>query len=393
MVSEIYVTRAALPSVEEYLEEIRSLFSSHMITNMGEKYHRLTLAMEKMLGVDDIILLTNGHMSLELALQAMQLKGEVITTPFTFASTTHAIIRSGLTPVFCDIREDNYTLDADKIEELITERTCAILPVHVYGNICDIEKIQAIAKKHSLKVIYDAAHSFGVSYKGRGIGSYGDASIFSFHATKVFTTIEGGAVAVRDRELGQEFRLMSNFGIVDEEDVAATGSNAKMNEFEAAMGLCNLRHFEDNRKAREDVWMQYLNDLSGIPGIVLPTLPKDTVYNYSYFPIRVIESRYGESRDELAVRMRKESIYPRRYFYPLTSDFSCYQGKFDSNLTPIAKQAAREILTLPLYPGLEREQAERICRIVTSPPACVRQGWPVPAEVHAPGSRKRSEVN
>ena len=364
MDSEIYVTRAALPTVDEYVEEIRSLFSTHMITNMGEKYHRLTLAMEKVLGVDDIILLSNGHMSLELALQAMQLKGEVITTPFTFASTTHAIIRSGLTPVFCDIREDSYTLDADKIEELITERTCAILPVHVYGNVCDIEKIQAIAKKHSLKVIYDAAHSFGVSYRGRGIGSFGDASIFSFHATKVFTTIEGGAVAVRDRKLGQEIRLMSNFGIVDEEDVAATGSNAKMNEFEAAMGLCNLRHFEDNRKAREGVWMQYLNDLAGIPGIVLPTLPKDTVYNYSYFPIRVIESRYGESRDELAVRMRQESIYPRRYFYPLTSDFSCYQGKFDSNLTPIAKRAAREILTLPLYPGLEREQAERICTII-----------------------------
>ena len=364
MDSEIYVTRAALPTVEEYVEEIRSLFSTHMITNMGEKYHRLTLAMEKVLGVDDIILLSNGHMSLELALQAMQLKGEVITTPFTFASTTHAIIRSGLTPVFCDIREDNYTLDADKIEELITERTCAILPVHVYGNVCDIEKIQAIAKKHGLKVIYDAAHSFGVSYRGRGIGSFGDASIFSFHATKVFTTIEGGAVAVRDRKLGQEIRLMSNFGILDEEDVAATGSNAKMNEFEAAMGLCNLRHFEDNRKAREDVWMQYLNDLAGIPGIVLPTLPKDTVYNYSYFPIRVIESRYGESRDELAVRMRQESIYPRRYFYPLTSDFSCYQGKFDSNLTPIAKRAAREILTLPLYPGLEREQAELICTII-----------------------------
>jgi dTDP-4-amino-4,6-dideoxygalactose transaminase len=254
--SEIYVTRAALPSVEEYIEEIRSLFSSHMITNMGEKYHRLTLAMEKVLGVEDLILLSNGHLSLELALQAMQLEGEVITTPYTFASTTHAIVRSGLTPVFCDIREDSYTMDADKIEELITDRTCAILPVHVYGNVCDIEKIEAIAKKHGLKVIYDAAHSFGVSYKGRGIGSYGDASIFSFHATKVFTTIEGGAVAARDRNVGQTVRLLSNFGIADEDNVDAAGTNAKMNEFEAAMGLCNLRHFEDDRKARQEVWMQ-----------------------------------------------------------------------------------------------------------------------------------------
>ena len=374
MNSEIYVTRAALPSAEEYMEEIRSLFSTHMITNMGEKYHRLTLAMEKVLGTENLILLSNGHMSLELVLQAMQLEGEVITTPFTFASTTHAIVRSGLTPVFCDIREDNYTIDSDRIEDLITDRTCAILPVHVYGNVCDVEKIEAIAVKHGLKVIYDAAHSFGVSYKGQGIGTYGDASIYSFHATKVFTTIEGGAVAVRDRKVGQAIRLLSNFGIAGEEDVAAVGTNAKLNEFEAAMGLCNLRHFEDIRKAREQVYMQYLDGLSGIPGIVLPTLPKDTVYNYAYFPIRVIESEYGQSRDELAARMRRESIYPRRYFYPLTSDFSCYRGKFDSDRTPVAKRAAREILTLPLYPGLEKEQAEHICSIIINKNHDIRRG-------------------
>ena len=200
------------------------------------------------------------------------MKGEVITTPFTFASTTHAIVRNGLTPVFCDIREDNYTMDADRIEELITDRTCAILPVHVYGNVCDVEKIGAVAQKHDLKVIYDAAHSFGVSYKGKGIGNYGDASIFSFHATKVFTSIEGGAVAVRDRKLGQAIKYLSNFGITGEDDIAAPGTNAKMNEFEAAMGLCNLRHFEENRRARAQVWMQYQDMLSGIPGIVLPTV-------------------------------------------------------------------------------------------------------------------------
>jgi dTDP-4-amino-4,6-dideoxygalactose transaminase len=345
-----------------------------MITNMGEKHHRLTLAMEKVLGVDNLILLSNGHMSLELVLQAMQLKGEVITTPFTFASTTHAIVRNGLTPVFCDIREDDYTIDADKIEELITDKTCAILPVHVYGNVCDVEKIQAIAEKYGLKVIYDAAHSFGVTYRGQGIGSYGDASIFSFHATKVFTTIEGGAVAVRDPGLGQTIRLLSNFGIADEDDVAATGTNAKMNEFEAAMGLCNLRHFEECRKAREQVFMQYMNALSGTRGIVIPTLSKDAVHNYSYFPIRVIEREYGQSRDELAGRMRQESIYPRRYFYPLTSDFDCYQGKYDSGLTPIARQAAREILTLPLYPGPEREQVERICSIIINRNNDIRRG-------------------
>lgn len=364
MNTEIYVTRAALPAMEEYIEEIRSLFSTHRITNMGEKYHRLTLAIGKVLNIDNPILLSNGHMSLELSLQALQMKGEVITTPFTFASTTHAIVRNGLTPVFCDIREDNYTMDADRIEELITDRTCAILPVHVYGNVCDVEKIGAVAQKHDLKVIYDAAHSFGVSYKGKGIGNYGDASIFSFHATKVFTSIEGGAVAVRDRKLGQAIKYLSNFGITGEDDIAAPGTNAKMNEFEAAMGLCNLRHFEDNRRARAQVWMQYQDLLSGIPGIVLPTVPEDTVYNFAYFPIRVIETRYGENRDELAVRMRQESIYPRRYFYPLTSDYRCYRDKYDSGCTPIARRTAREILTLPLYPGLEREQVERICTII-----------------------------
>ena len=364
MNTEIYVTRAALPAMEEYIEEIRSLFSTHRITNMGEKYHRLTLAIGKVLNIDNPILLSNGHMSLELSLQALQMKGEVITTPFTFASTTHAIVRNGLTPVFCDIREDNYTMDADRIEELITDRTCAILPVHVYGNVCDVEKIGAIAQKHDLKVIYDAAHSFGVSYKGKGIGNYGDASIFSFHATKVFTSIEGGAVAVRDRKLGQAIKYLSNFGITGEDDIAAPGTNAKMNEFEAAMGLCNLRHFEDNRRARAQVWMQYQDMLSGIPGIVLPTVPEDTVYNFAYFPIRVIETRYGENRDELAVRMRQESIYPRRYFYPLTSDYRCYRDKYDSGCTPIARRTTREILTLPLYPGLEREQVERICTII-----------------------------
>ena len=361
---DIYVTKASMPSFEEYAAEIRSLFSSCRITNMGEKYSRLASGLRDFLGVENLVLLANGHLSLELCLQAMELQGEVITTPFTFSSTTHAIVRSGLTPVFCDIRENDYTIDPGLIEGLITEKTSAILPVHVYGNVCDTERIEEIARAHGLKVIYDAAHSFGVSYKGKGIGNYGDAAIFSFHATKVFNTIEGGAVAVRDPELRKRIYRLSNFGILGEEEVAAVGTNAKMNEFEAAMGLCNLRHFEENRKARKALWLQYREELSDVPGIVLPPEAPDVEYNYAYYPVRVEEDVYGESREGLLARLRAESVYPRRYFYPLTSAYTCYRGRLDPGVTPVAERTAREILTLPLYPELGAEQVSRICRII-----------------------------
>ncbi|MBQ6386171.1 MAG: DegT/DnrJ/EryC1/StrS family aminotransferase [Lachnospiraceae bacterium] len=364
MSEEIYVTRASMPPLEDYVEEIRGLFSSRMITNMGEKYERLTEELRSFLGTEQLVLLANGHMSLELTLQAMKLKGEVITTPFTFASTTHAIVRSGLTPVFCDIREDNYTLDPENIEALITENTSAILPVHVYGNVCAVEEIDAIARKHHLKVIYDAAHSFGVSYRGRGIGNYGDAAVFSFHATKVFNTVEGGAAAFRDASFAEAVSRLANFGIISEDDVVAAGMNAKMNEFQAAMGLCNLRHFERDREARGRLWHQYREELADIPGVVCPALPADAVYNYSYFPIRIVGSEYGGSRDDLAAGLRAEHIYPRRYFYPLTSDYLCYRGVLSPGVTPRARRAAEEILTLPLYPDLGEEQVSRICSII-----------------------------
>lgn len=364
MDSEIYVTKASMPALEEYIEEIRELFSSCRITNMGKKHSDLTAALKEFLGTENLVLLSNGHMSLELTLQAMDLKGEVITTPFTFASTTHAIVRSGLTPVFCDIREDDYTIDPEKIEALITERTSAILPVHVYGNVCAVEQIESIAKKHDLKVIYDAAHSFGVSYKGVGIGNFGDTSVFSFHATKVFNTIEGGAVSVKDPVLAEKIRQLSNFGILCEDQVAACGCNAKMNEFSAAMGICNLRHFEQNREERKRLWIQYSEELAEIPGIIVSVIPDETNYNYAYYPIRVIENEYGISRDELAAVLRSENVNPRRYFYPLTSDYSCYRGMFHSDSTPAAQRAAQEILTLPLYPGLGSDQVSRICSII-----------------------------
>ena len=242
MEDKILVTRSSMPTLEEYVEEIRDLWDTHWLTNMGAKHQKLENELKTYLNVDNISLTTNGHLALELAIQAMNLSGEVITTPFTFASTTHAIVRNGLTPVFCDINAEDFTIDVKKIEGLITDKTSAIIPVHVYGNVCNVEEIERIAKKYDLKVIYDAAHTFGVEYKGKGIGSFGDVSMFSFHATKVFNTIEGGAVCYHDKDFGKRMYQLKNFGIKNETEIDAVGSNAKMNEFQAAMGICNLRH-------------------------------------------------------------------------------------------------------------------------------------------------------
>ena len=269
MSEQILVTRSSMPTMEEYIEEIRPIWESHWLTNMGEKHEAFQLELQKYMGVPNVELLTNGHMALELSLQAMNLQGEVITTPFTFASTTHAIVRNGLEPVFCDIDPETYTMDVTRIERLVTDRTCAILPVHVYGNICNMEEIERIAHKYELKVVYDAAHTFGETYKGRGIGNFGDASCFSFHATKVFNTIEGGAVCYRDPEMGRRLYELKNFGIHGPEEVDAVGANAKMNEFCAAMGLCNLRHVDEEIAKRKVVVERYLEHLEGVEGLHL----------------------------------------------------------------------------------------------------------------------------
>ena len=362
--NRVYVTRAFLPSLEEYTEEIRELFVSHNITNMGEKHALLTDQLKRYLDVDGLMLLANGHMALELSIQAMGLAGEIITTPFTFASTTHAIVRSGLKPVFCDIRENDYTIDTDQIESLITDKTSGILPVHVYGNVCAVDEIDRIAKKYHLKVLYDAAHAFGVRYKGRGIGRFGDLSAFSFHATKVYNTIEGGAVAFRDRDIGLKLYQLSNFGIMDEETVSSVGMNAKMNEFQAAMGICNLRHIDAAIAARGEIWETYKAELAGVPGIITSDIPDDITYNYAYFPVRIVKETYGESRKEIIERLRSNGFFPRKYFYPLTSSFSCYRDLFDPGSTPVARRVSEEIMTLPLYPELQLDQVKRICQLI-----------------------------
>lgn len=363
---KILVTRSSMPPYEEFVEEIREIWDSHWLTNMGKYHNELEKELKKFLDVEGISLFTNGHMALELLIQAMNLSGEVITTPFTFASTTHAIVRNGLTPVFCDINKNNYTIDADKIEDLITDRTSAILPVHVYGNVCEVEKIDRLAKKYGLKVIYDAAHAFGVKYKGVGIGNFGDASMFSFHATKVFNTIEGGAVCLKEEELKQKLYRLKNFGIKDEEIVDDIGANAKMNEFSAVMGLCNLRHVNDEIEKRKQVVNTYKANLDGVEGIKCPEGQKDTTSNYAYFPVVIDENIFGATRNEVYEILKRNDIYSRKYFYPLTNTFDCYHGKYDVDRTPIALAISKRVLTLPLYSDLALKDVERICDIIKS---------------------------
>lgn len=359
----INVTRSSMPSFEEYCNEIRGLWDTRWLTNMGAKHKELQRELECLLHVPHVTLFTNGHLALESVIRAMELPagGEVITTPFTFASTTQAIVQNGLIPVFCDIREDDYTLDAAKIEPLITEKTCAIVPVHVYGNICDVEAIQKIADKHGLKVIYDAAHAFGVTYKGRSSASFGDASMFSFHATKVFHTIEGGAVCYGDDSLVTRLDAEKNFGEIDAETVPYVAGNAKMNEFQAAMGLCNLRHLDEQIALRKAAVERYRERLSGIEGIRLYALQKDVASNYAYFPV-IFEGRFD--RDKVAARLAEESIFARKYFYPITSSFDAYRGRFPIQETPVAEKLSRAVLTLPLYADLAEADVDRICDVI-----------------------------
>lgn len=364
--SNILVTRSSMPEFDEYIEEIKDLWDSHWITNMGKKHKELQAKLEEYLGVPHVTLYTNGHLALENAIAAMNLPegGEVITTPFTFASTTHAIVRNGLVPVFCDIKEDDYTIDPAKIEELITDRTVAIVPVHVYGNICDVESIDSIAKKYGLKVIYDAAHAFAVKYKGISSACFGDASMFSFHATKVFNTIEGGAVCYKDDRLVQLLNDMKNFGIRGTEEVAYVGGNAKMNEFQAAMGLCNLKHLDDEIAKRKKVVERYREQLENIEGIKLSRIQPYVESNYAYFP--VVFDGYKYTRNEVFTMLGDKGIGARKYFYPLTNSFECYRNYPTAGVerTPVAQHMALRVLTLPLYADLSLEDVDRICDII-----------------------------
>lgn len=367
----IAVTRSSMAPLDEYVAEIAPLWESRWLTNRGEKHRQLEADLQDYLQSPHASLFTNGHAALECALEALELTpgGEIITTPFTFASTTHAITRKGFIPVFADIKPTDYTLDPEKIEDLITPNTVAIMPVHVYGSLCDTEAIEALAKKHNLKVIYDAAHAFGVKRQGVSAATFGDVSMFSFHATKVFNTIEGGGLTFTDDELATRLDEWKNFGIAADGQTVFAGGNGKMNEFCAAMGICNLRHIEEEIAKRKQAFEYYIERLGKLEGVKLLEIPNDVEHNYAYFPV-VFEDASHTTRDEVAAALAAQDIFARKYFYPLTSEFACYSADFTAQEdTPVAYDIAERVLTLPLYADLSNDDIDRICNIVIS---CVK---------------------
>lgn len=358
----ILVTRPLLPPIEEYEKKLKEIWGNKWLTNNGPLEKEFQTKLINYLNVDNIELFVNGHTSLEVAIKSLNLTGEVITTPFTFASTTQAIINNGLKPVYADIEEEYYNLNPENIEDLITDKTSAIIPVHVFGNPCEVDKIDKIAKEYDLKVIYDAAHAFGVTIDGKPIASYGDISMFSFHATKVFNTIEGGALVFHDENLTYDFKALKNFGITpDKEEVQYLGVNAKMNEFEAAMGLLNLDYVDNAIKKRKILYEKYLECLADLESKnkVKVIRPKENVdYNYAYFTIKL---KSNDQRDYLFEKLMDYNVFSKKYFYPPCNEFPAYD--FEKN-TPIARNVSDTILSLPLYYHLEIEDIEKICKII-----------------------------
>ena len=363
----IPVTRPLLPDFEEYVAELKDVWDNKYLTNFGPKHQKLESELKTFLGVDNISLFANGHLALQVAIRALELKGEIITTPFTYASTTHAIVECGCTPVFCDIDPVTFAIDADKIESLITEKTVAILPVHVYGTVCDTEKLQEIADKYNLKLIYDAAHTFAVRKNGKGIGTFGDISMFSFHATKVFNTVEGGCLTYNNPELKSKIEAIASFGFPKgNPDSVYTGTNAKMTEVAAAMGICNLRHINEALEKRKKLVEIYNSRLSNVKGLQLICSQAGVLPNYSYYPVVFTPSACGTDRDKVSKALEAQNLFPRKYFTPLTSDFGCYRDRFPHGNTPIADRISQNVLVLPLFAELSEADCDRICKIIIS---------------------------
>lgn len=361
----IYVTEPYLPPLDEFIPYLEQIWASKKLTNNGPMHQQLEAALRDYLGVQEIALFNNGTIALLTALQALRISGEVITTPFSFVATGHSLLWNGITPVFVDIDPQTFNLDPEKIEAAITPRTTAIMPVHCYGNPCDVVAIQEIADTYNLKVIYDAAHAFGVEDEGGSILRHGDLSAISFHATKVFNTFEGGAIVCPDAKTKRHIDNLKNFGIVNETTVVASGINGKMSEINAAFGLLQLKHIDYAIRRREEVDRLYRRNLEGIKGIRLPDFQAQTVSNYAYFPVRVSHD-YAVSRDELYERLRAHDVYARRYFYPLISDHAVYRGAESRSPSPLnhAHSAANEVICLPISASLSAHQVEFICQVV-----------------------------
>ncbi len=361
MNEKILVTKPFLPDRKDFNKLIDEIWNAKWLTNQGPLHQRLSNAIKSYLGINELTLTVNGHLALEVALRGLRIHGEVITTPFTFASTVHSIVLCGMTPVFCDIRESDMTIDPDKIETLITNKTEAILPVHVYGHPCDTERIDQIAKKYNLKVLYDAAHAFGVKKQGHSIATYGDASIFSFHATKLFNSIEGGAIAYQDERYCKIFDMYKNFGIESEESIPLIGGNAKMNEFQAAMGLANLPYMDEIISKRKAYTLRYRERLNNVEGIKTFVPENDAVeYNYAYMPI-IVQLNASMNRDQLYEALHADNIFTRKYFYPILSEIACYRSFPSSHTLPVAHKAGQMVLSLPLYTDMGLDTVDYIC--------------------------------
>ena len=361
----IYVTQPALPDLAEFMPYLEQIWENKILTNGGPFHQQLEQALCDYLGVKYISLFSNGTLALVVALQSLRITGEVITTPYSFVATSHALLWNGIKPVFVDIDENTLNLDATKIEAAITPKTTAIMPVHCYGHPCAVEEIQKIADNYNLNVIYDAAHAFGVQYNNASILNYGDLSVLSFHATKVFNTFEGGAIICPDTKTKQRIDHLKNFGFVDEVTVVAPGINAKMSEINAAFGLLQLKNIDKNLKKREIIDNYYRTALADVKGIHCLKDSGETRANYAYFPI-LVDHDYPIKRDELYERMKENGVHPRRYFYPLISNFSMYRGlpSASKDNLPIASKVAEQVLCLPIYPDLEINIVEDICRFI-----------------------------
>ena len=360
----IFVTKSSMPSFEEYCEKIKVLWDNRWLSNRGCLHKEFETLLQERTGCPYVFLYANGHVALEVGIDALRLPkgGEVITTPYTHCSTTHSIVRNGLVPVFCDINDTDYTIDVNQIEKYITPKTVAIMATHVYGVLCDVDAIDQIAKKHNLKVIYDAAHAFGVTKDGVDVSAFGDMVMFSCHATKVFHTIEGGITVFKDKEPYDMINNLVNFGFDGPEEVRWISTNARMNEYEAAMGICNLQHFDEEIAKRKLAYDKYVEMLSNVPGIKLIAPQEGVTLNYAYMP--VFFDGYKYTRQEVQDRLQEHNVWARKYFYPIIPDLACYQDQYGDLEFPVSKHAAETVLALPMYADLTVEEVENICKII-----------------------------
>lgn len=362
----VFITKPLLPDIDELNKMLELIWESNQLTNNGAMVKQLERELSSFLGVDQLSVFSNGTVALQIACKVLRLSGEVITTPFTFAATIHSLAWNNIKPVFCDIEESTFNLNPDHIEALITQDTTAILPVHVFGNPCNVEKIQRIAEKYGLKVLYDAAHAFGVKINGKSIACFGDASMFSFHATKIYNTIEGGALTFNNKYLKERADSLKNFGIRGTDNVMEPGTNGKLNEVQAAVGILLLKKVEAEIEKRKEITNHYRQLLGNIPGITVNGDMNGVTHNYPYLVIRIDKYEYGLTRDEVYEKLKEYNVISRRYFYPLCSNFQCYRDIPSASVLrlPIANKIADTVLSLPLHGRMELDDVEKICDII-----------------------------